>query len=118
MKRNIETRFLLPTSNVCVRFFSTFGDKFDESCKHVLPIRDKEQLFLNGNSTLWKLADIQHIFARNEWTHVMHASKLFSPFSYHLFIRSLDTGLEHLYICSRQTVQTTSLRAMECLQYG
>ena len=49
----IDTRFILPTSNLSERLFSTAGYAFSDYRKGLLPQNLEEQIFLKANRHLW-----------------------------------------------------------------
>ncbi|KAH9115273.1 hypothetical protein AeMF1_010684 [Aphanomyces euteiches] len=60
-----DLRFLLPTSNVCERLFSRVKNAFGDRHQTVLPINCEAQVFLNANSFLWDVHDINTIVNEN-----------------------------------------------------
>lgn len=58
----MDLRFILPTSNLCERFFSIAGYALGDRRKRILPSNLECQLFLNQNANLWGLADVHSIF--------------------------------------------------------
>lgn len=57
----MDTRFLLPTSNLCERFFSIAGYAMTNRRKGILPSNLEAQLFLFMNRDLWGINDIKNI---------------------------------------------------------
>ena len=49
----IETRFLLPTSNLLERFFSVSGLAYDDFRQNMTPMNLEMQLFLKTNKRFW-----------------------------------------------------------------
>ena len=49
----MNTNFLLPTSNIIERFFSSATFAFDDHRQRLLPIHLEEQLFLKINNKFW-----------------------------------------------------------------
>lgn len=56
-----DTRFIVPTSNVCERFFSTAGHALSDRRKSILPSNFEAQLFLNFNWSLWGIEDVNGV---------------------------------------------------------
>ena len=52
-------RFVLPTSNVCERLFSTAGFSQSDRRGRVPPMNFEEQIFLHINSNLWNIQDVR-----------------------------------------------------------
>ena len=59
--RYIDTRFIVPHSNMCERFFSKAGYTFSDRRKLMLPANLEEQLFLHTNSRFWGIDDVNHV---------------------------------------------------------
>jgi hypothetical protein len=57
----IDTRFLVPTSNVCERFFSSAKFALDDRRMRMTPQNFEAQMFLYANRTLWGTADVQAV---------------------------------------------------------
>ena len=57
----VNTRFLLPTSNICERLFSVAGKTLSDNRKSILPSNLEQQIFLNANSDLWGLKDVNSV---------------------------------------------------------
>ena len=51
----MDTRYLLPTSNICERYFSLSGLAFSDLRKRTSPVHLEEQLFLKLNRKYWDL---------------------------------------------------------------
>ena len=54
----IDTRFLLPTSNICERLFSKTGCTLTDNRKFILPANLEQQIFLNVHSDLWNVREL------------------------------------------------------------
>ena len=57
----MDTRFLLPTTNIVERFFSKAGYALGSRRKNINPSNLEMQLFLNVNRNLWDFPDIKAI---------------------------------------------------------
>lgn len=57
----MNTRFILPTSNVSDRRFSMVGYAFGDRRKGTLPANFEMPFFLRANSDLWGVSDVQYI---------------------------------------------------------
>lgn len=57
----VDTRFLLPTSNMCERFFSIAGYALTNRRKGLLPSNFEAQLFLCVNRDFWGIQDVKDI---------------------------------------------------------
>lgn len=57
----MDTRFLLPTSNMCERFFSIAGYALSNRRKGLLPSNFEAQLFLCVNRDFWGIEDVREI---------------------------------------------------------
>jgi len=57
----IESRFLLPTSNICERFFSTTGYALGDRRMSINPANFEQQMFLFANSEHWDITDVNSI---------------------------------------------------------
>ena len=56
-----DIRFILSTSNICERLFSTAGYVLNDRRKSIAPTNLESQLFLHSNSDLWDSNDINKI---------------------------------------------------------
>lgn len=56
-----DTRFLLPSSNICERLFSLAGITSSERRKRLNPANLESQLFLHSNRDLWNIADLNQL---------------------------------------------------------
>lgn len=57
----IDTRFILPTSNLVESFFSRSGYAFSDRRRSLLPANFEAQMFLYANSSLWNVDDVSKI---------------------------------------------------------
>lgn len=57
----LNTRFLLPTSNICQHFFSIVGYALTNSKKGILWQIVEAQLFLFMNRELWSISDVKKV---------------------------------------------------------
>lgn len=57
----LDLRFTLPTSNVCVRLFSKAGHVLGDRRKRLIPANFEQQMFLNANSDLRSVKDINNL---------------------------------------------------------
>ncbi len=57
----LDLRFLLPTSNLCERFFSKAGYGLSDQRRGLLPANFESQIFLNANMDYWGVSDINSI---------------------------------------------------------
>ncbi len=57
----LDTRFLVPISNICERLFSTVGYAFSQRRKGMNPVNLEWQLFLHFNSDLWGVMDVNKL---------------------------------------------------------
>ena len=57
----MDTRFLLPTSNICERLFSKCGHVLTNRRKGLMPANLESQIFLHFNRDLWNTKDIQKL---------------------------------------------------------
>ena len=57
----ISCKFLLPTSNILARFFSSAGYAFDELGQNLTPYKLELQLFLKFNKRFWDLSVVNDI---------------------------------------------------------
>ena len=57
----MDTRFLLPTSNLCEHLFSVAGYALGERRGRILPSKFEEQIFLHMNNPLWGIEDFSRI---------------------------------------------------------
>lgn len=65
--RYMNTKFIVPTSNMCERLFSVAGWAMTNRRKSVSPARFEEQLFLNVNQSMWSISDVHAVVQkRNE----------------------------------------------------
>ena len=55
----LDTRFILPTSNICERLFSKAGFALSDRRKSIHPAALEEQMFLHINSSLWNIDDVK-----------------------------------------------------------
>lgn len=53
-----DLRYILPTSNICERLFSTAGYALNDRRRGVLPVNFERQIFLHANSHLWGISDV------------------------------------------------------------
>ena len=60
-KQFTDTRFLIPTSNVCERLFSKVGHALSDRRKGVAPVHLESQMFLHFNRDLWGSADVNKL---------------------------------------------------------
>lgn len=65
-KKYTDTRFIIPTSNLCERFFSKAGISLDDKRGRLLPSNLEEQMFLHANRSLWDISDVQSIVTKND----------------------------------------------------
>ncbi len=64
----MDLRFLLPTWNLCERFFSIAGHTLGDRRQNILPSNFEMQLFLYMNSSLWGLEDVNRAILDQEET--------------------------------------------------
>ncbi len=57
----MDTRFILPTSNICTRLFSKAGYALHDRRKGILPCNFQMQIFLHVNHSLWNISDVRSI---------------------------------------------------------
>ena len=57
----LDLRFIVPTSNLCERFFSVAGYALDDRRKRLLPSNLESQLFLNQNARLWGVEEVHNM---------------------------------------------------------
>jgi len=57
----VDTRFIVPTSNLCERLFSKAGYVLSDRRRGLLPSNFEMQLFLHFNSRLWSIEDVHDI---------------------------------------------------------
>lgn len=57
----VDTRFVLPTTNIVERFFSKAGHCFSKRRKQITPENLEMQLFLHMNSHLWGIEDVREV---------------------------------------------------------
>jgi len=55
----VDTRFLVPTSNMCERLFSDAKMTHGDRRGRLLPVNFEAQLFLHANTALWGAHDVQ-----------------------------------------------------------
>ena len=60
-KQYLDTRFLIPTSNTCERFFSRVGHALTSRRKSINTANLESQLFLHLNRDLWGSSDINEL---------------------------------------------------------
>ncbi len=65
-QRYMDCKFLLPTSNIVERFFSSVGYAFNESRQALLPINLETQLFLKVNRSFWSEELVSKIYNEDE----------------------------------------------------
>lgn len=56
-----DVRYILPTSNMCERFFSIAGHTVSSRRQNILPSNLESQLFLAINQSMWNIADVSTI---------------------------------------------------------
>lgn len=56
-----DLRFLVPTSDLCERLFSTFLNALSDRIKGLRPSNLEMQIFLHPNSSLWVLEKMAEI---------------------------------------------------------
>ena len=59
----LDTRFIVPHSNMCERFFSKAGYTMSDRRKLIQPANFEEQLFLHTNSGYWGIDDINQLLS-------------------------------------------------------
>lgn len=57
----MDTRFVLPTSNICERLFSKAGHVLNDRRKALSPANLESQVFLHLNSDLWSSKDVNKL---------------------------------------------------------
>ena len=57
----MDLRFIVPTSNLCERLFSRAGYALGDRRKSISPMNFEQQIFLNANSYLWSVADLNEV---------------------------------------------------------
>ena len=57
----LDLSFLMPTSNVCERFFSKCGFAMNDRRGGLCPANAEAQMFLHMNMELWDIATIKEI---------------------------------------------------------
>ena len=60
----IDTKFVIPTSNIVERLISVAGDVFGDHRHRLTPLNFEQQLFLKKNSGLWGLTEVNEIVQR------------------------------------------------------
>ena len=66
LKGYIDTRFILPCSNICEQFLSKAGYTYNDYRKGLLASRLEGQLFLHVNRSLWGMVDVQYILQHDD----------------------------------------------------
>jgi len=61
----INARFILPTSNICERFFSVAGYALNDRRMSMDPTNFEQQMFLYANSEYWDIEDVNSIINDN-----------------------------------------------------
>ena len=56
-----DTRFVVPTSNICERLFSQVGHVFSDRRRGLTPANLEAQVFLHTNLELWGHADVNKL---------------------------------------------------------
>lgn len=59
MNQYVDTLFLVPTSNICERFFSKCGHALGSKRMATLPINAEAQMFLHMNMGLWGIDTVK-----------------------------------------------------------
>jgi len=57
----MDTRYIVPTSNMCERLFSKTGYALSDRRGNILPSNFEEQIFLHANSSFWNVEDVNKI---------------------------------------------------------
>ncbi len=57
----VDTRFVVPTSNMCERLFSVAGWALNGRRKRILPKNFEVQIFLHENREMWSIHDVDRI---------------------------------------------------------
>ena len=65
--KNMDCRFLVPTSNLMERLFSRAGYAYDDMRWKIQLIYLEEQLFLMSNKRLWDLSFVNEVLNATEW---------------------------------------------------
>ena len=60
-KKYLDTRFLVPTSNVCERLFSQVGYVLTDRRKAINPANLESQIYLHANRDLWGSQEVNEI---------------------------------------------------------
>jgi hypothetical protein len=60
----MDCRFILPTSNVCERFFSTAGYCLNDYRQNILPLNLEKQLFLKVNKAFWDARAVSKVITK------------------------------------------------------
>ena len=66
MQQYVDCRFLLPTSNILERFFSTVGYAFNDYRQSLLPMNLEMQLFLIVNRSFWDQELVSKIYTEQD----------------------------------------------------
>lgn len=61
ISKHADTRFIVPTCNVCEKLFSFAGYALGDRGKGLLPANFEMLLFFHFNAHLWRIQDIQDI---------------------------------------------------------
>lgn len=62
----MDTRFILPTSNLVERLFSCVGLTFDDLRQNLSPVNLEMQIFLNCNKRFWDEILVSQAISSNE----------------------------------------------------
>ncbi|RHY85750.1 hypothetical protein DYB26_013968 [Aphanomyces astaci] len=62
----LDCRFIVPTSNICERFFSATKRAIGDHRCGLLPKNFESQMFLYANADMWGMDDVQKIMQANE----------------------------------------------------
>ncbi|RQM19260.1 hypothetical protein B5M09_013951 [Aphanomyces astaci] len=62
----LDYRFIVPTSNICERFFSATKRAIGDHRCGLLPKNFESQMFLYANAVMWGMDDVQKIMQANE----------------------------------------------------
>lgn len=57
----MDLRFIVPTSNMCKRFFSKAGFALNTLRRRILPVNFEKQMFLHANASLWGIEEVNTV---------------------------------------------------------
>ena len=59
--RFLDSRFILPTSNICERLFSKVGNALNDRQVAIAPVNLESRVFLNVNRDLWSAEEFDEL---------------------------------------------------------